>query len=258
MSKQTSVIEEKYITDNKEQIVESVIDETGMDSDEDKELIENTVDNLALDQEFKDKEFSKSEISTSLIEDIISLIKSNNVITEGEIININKSSDLFSGKLCVEIQPENTNETFTEEFNYEKDNMGNKLSKFFLLLGLESGKPSDLIGEKVPLNHNSLGDDKYNYKIHWPPESGLFPKIIYQSNRIGRKLRLVNLTDNKSYDLKYKPTIWSYVASFMIFFIAEMIGSGFTSITLTLLFLCSICVALVMNIFTFMESKELI
>lgn len=245
------------ISENKEALIESVVEETGMDTDEGRKIVENTVNSMALDDEFESKQLQKDQISTSLVKDIINTIKSDKVITRGKIVNVDKSTPRFDDeKLSVKIKTHETNQTFTEEFSYSHNKVSEDLSKLFLLTGVESGKPSNLIGKKVPLNHTRQGNDRYDFNIHWPPESGLSSKIAYRTNRIARRMRLVNLTGNGGYDFKYKPTIWSYVFTFLLFYSTEFIPNTFMIITLGLSSICLFFVLAVLSIVCFLEEQN--
>jgi hypothetical protein len=247
------------ISKNKENLIESVVEETGMDTGEGREIVENTVNNMALDEEFASKKLEKDQISTSLVKDIINTIKSDKVITRGKIVNVDKLTSHFDGqKLSVKIKTHETNQTFTKEFSYSDDKLSEDLSKLFLLTDVESKKPSNLIGKRVPLNHTHQRNDRYDFNIHWPPKSGLSSKIAYKTNRIARKMRLVNLTGNDGYDFKYKPTIWSYVFTFLLFYSTEFIPNTFMIITLGLFSICLFCVLAVLSFVCFLEGQNYI
>lgn len=221
---------------DKDAIIDSIAEETGMDSDSDLLMIENAVNNLEIDQEFNDKNFNPDKkLSTSITEDIKNIITGGKVITEGTVTNIEKKTRLTKQQIEVTIDLNEVNEQFTVDFEYNEETMSERLENFFILVGVKSGNPSDLIGKDVPLTHNHIGSDRYEYEIHWPPSSGLIPKIMYKSSRFCRNKKLVSLTGNKSYDFKYKPTVRAYLI--MIF---GIILSTFTPVFTVFLFTLSV------------------
>lgn len=207
---------EDEIEENKEQIIESVAKETGLNNSKDRLLVKNAVNNLILDQEFEDENLSEYEyFETSLIEDIVDFVKGGKVITEGKIIDISKASS-YQNKLVVTIKISETGDTFTKSFYYS-DSMSDDLKSFFAFVGVKSGNPSDLLNKKVPINVTYQDGDNYDYEIHWAPKSGLLSKISYKMNRISRKYKFISLTGNDSYDFKYKPTLRLYVLLTLVF-----------------------------------------
>lgn len=204
---------------NKKEIIDSVAQETGMESHSEKKLIENTVDNLILDEEFEDKNISQSKISeTSIIEDIFNYLKGGKVITKGKITDVDKKSTITGGdKLCVTINIDQNNDSYTKSFRYNNE-MSDELESLFILTGVMSASPSDLVGKMVPLTHDHRGGEKYEYEIHWPPKSGLISKMSYKTNRILRKLKIFNLAEGRQYDFKYKPSYRLYVFLFILIY----------------------------------------
>lgn len=239
------------IEENKEEIIESVAKETGLNNSKDRLLVKNAVNNLILDREFEDENLSEYQYSeTSIVEDIIDFIKGGKVITEGEIVNISKTES-YRNELIVTIKISETGDTFTESFYYD-DSMSEELKSFFALVGVKSGKPSDLVDEKVPINNIHQGDGNYNYEIQWPPKSGLLPKMSYKMNRIARRFKFVGLTENDGYDFKYKPTLRLYTLLTIVFavslslpiFIIGFIGFAISCSSLFLLFVYHMVVLL--------------
>lgn len=247
---------EVEIEENKEDIIESVAEETGLNNPKDRQIVEDTVDNLIIDQEFENTDLDEYEyFETSIVEDVVDFIKGGKVITEGKITDISKSSGYHS-KLIVTIEVSETGDTFTQSFNYNDNSMSEDLKSFFALIGVESGKPSDLIDKNVPINNIHKGDDNYNYEIHWPPKSELLSKISHKVNRISRKYKFISLTENDSYDFKYKPTLRLYALLTLVLTVSlstQIIILGFIGFAISLA--CFFLVA-IYHIIVLMETYD--
>lgn len=209
----------KDIENNKDEVVDSIAEETGMDTHRERKVIEDTIDNLIIDEDFENKTIEKDRITSTLSEDIKNIIKSGKVITYGEITNVSKSSR--RDRLEVNISIPQNEDTHTERFRYRANSMSDKLEDLFLLTGINTSKPSELEGQKVPITHSHDGGDQYNYNIHWPPsEPGLIPKLLYKTNRAIRNNKFVSLTENDIYNAKYKPTLRMYILQLILFALA--------------------------------------
>lgn len=204
------------IEENKEQIIESVSEETGLNNSPDRLLVRNAVDNLILDQEFEDEDLSEYQYSeTTIIEDIMNFMKGGKVINSGKIVDISKS-ERYKNKLVITVKVSETEDTFTKSFHYN-DSMSENLKSLFALVGVKSGNPSDLLNKKVPIDITYQDGNNYDYEIHWPPKSGLLSKIYYKINRISRKCKFISLTENKSNNFNYKPTLRLYTLMTIVF-----------------------------------------
>lgn len=235
------------IKNNKQEVIDSIATETDMRSDEDRIFIEDAVDNIIIDEKFKHKKINNDkQLSTSFYDDINNMLFSNKVITHGVITDV---STTIADNLRIEIDVVNHNDEFKKKFRISQDEINDELENLFILLGINSAKPSELLGKKVPLNHKHRGHHNYTYSIHWPPSSGLVSKIKYKTNRLLRNKNLISLTGNNRYEFKYLPTIKLYFSLLMLMVLSLQIP-GFAGGVLT----CSILsIISVMSVIHFSE-----
>lgn len=176
--------ETEYFKKNKEELVETIASESDLDVEKNREMIERTIENMYLEEKFRNKE-SSTELEPSLIEDIKStLINSTPSRGVAKVTNVVEVRD---GILELTFSIRGVDDQFTERF-YHDDNSRNAISsvrpredleRLYKLAKTDITNPTDIIGKSVPVK-----PEKSGYSINYPPsEPGLGRRIFHHTLR---------------------------------------------------------------------------
>lgn len=256
MSDTETVENYEKLKENKGEVVESIAEETGMTSQNDKEIIGETIEEMYIDEAFSDMRFEETEkLSPSLWESIISKTSPSHGVAE--VSNV-RSDD---GYLQIRFKVRGTERFFTRTYDVgedlEKDGLegsfgGRRTSsrsreefeKLVRLTESEINKPTTMIGSTIPIKPESKGDD---YSIHYPPKSTSIPtQFLYRIIRLFYNHDLVSYNPDKDrYDFSYTPNKKTWLLA-----LAPFVLSAFTppAVSMTAVMIGTLMICLVISV----------
>lgn len=219
---------DEYIEENKDELIENIVNETGLDSDGDREIVEDTINEICLKEKLKHEEMS-TDLRPSIYEDFQSTFL-HGISSKGqaEIVDITDNSD---GTLTLEMSIIGCDDTikrryyYTDEKNTCKDypRPRSELEKIYEMANSRLNNPTDIIGKEIPMKPAS--SRRIDYKVHYPPsDPGIGRRILYYTSRWVRKYNIIGY-DNDSNVFKYKPNNKLYFATILGMFIVYPISS---------------------------------
>lgn len=251
LRKDMSISEEKEIEEmrkNKKSYVDSIAEESDMESEKGREIIREALDEKIITEEFADAKIEDNSIGPSLIEDAKHTIGS-----KGASRSRAKISDIQVQNDNIEIGFSiiGKSETFGRQYNIQDSNgLNEELKNIFILTDIKPSRPNELKGCIVPVKPSS-GHGGIEYTIDTPPKTlGLGNRIQYRLNRIIRRMELVRHRKDRYSKDRYTPTGRLY---FILLSIASMSSLfGITGMTVSI-----ILVTFTVSLFLLhMEVKE--
>lgn len=236
MSDTETVESYEKLKENKGEVVESIAEETGMTSQNDKEIIGETIEEMYIDEAFSDMRFEETDqLSPSLWQSMTSRTSPSHGVAE--VSNV-RSDD---GYLQIRFKVRGTEKFFTRTYDVgedsEKDGLkglfgGRRTSsrsreefeKLVRLTESKINKPTTMIGSTIPIKPESSGDD---YNIHYPPEStSVTTQFLYKIVRLVYNHDLVSYNPDKdSYSFSYTPNKKSWLMALTPFILSAFTPS---------------------------------
>lgn len=212
---ETSTVDKNILGEDRDEIVESIAEETGMTNLEERKMIADTVEKVHLQEKYNGSDLEEvDDLGPSLIEALISRPNTSHGVAV--VDNVREKDD---GVIQVYFKIKGSEDVFDREYAFTK-NRSDELSRMFsdtrsvesreeyekLVLVTESQieDPTSLIGKKVPVIPKNSSS---KYRIHYPDrDSGFIKRLKYSSIRFILDNNLLSYDpDSKKYDISYTP-----------------------------------------------------
>jgi hypothetical protein len=220
---------------DREAIVDSIAEETGMTGPEDKKMIYNTVERVHLQDKYKGTQLEEIDsLGPSLLESllngpnpshgvaIIQNIREDEAGCIDVYFKIKGSTEEFKRRYAVSNGEQSQIERMFSS-NRDKIKKRRQFEKLILVTDSRIDDPTSLIDKKVPVIPNSDGS---GYKIHYPNEdSGFLERLKYTFSRfiLNKNLVSYDTETERSYEISYTPNrrswflgLSGFIASFYL------------------------------------------
>jgi hypothetical protein len=190
---------------NKQEYIDSIAEESDMDSEKEREIIREALDEKIIKEELVDAEIEKNSLGPSFIQDIKSTFGSKGASrSRARISDILLQDDNIKIIFSIIGKDDMFNREYSISNSFDKE-----LEDIFVITNTKASEPNELEGCKVPVkpSYSSIKDE-IKYHIDTPPEElGLGSRARYRLSRILRGLDLLRYHEGrKFYHDLYTPT----------------------------------------------------
>lgn len=262
MNPSEATVEE--LQEKRNEVINSISEETNLNHPEDKQMIKNSLDYMILEEKMKTGE-NDVKVGNSIVEDIKSTLfdqlPSRGMaevtgvrVPEENIIEIQftivGTDEVFSQCYLLEDTDE---ERLKSMFKVYDAKPNEELKKLYKFADSTYADPKSIMGKTVPVKKSNS-----KYDIYYPPEEkGLGKRMIYELRVIVRKHNLVGYNPDAPGNDNIKPNKSAYALALLGFITAELISSISFPISVVLFAITGISFALMCAIHMFYADSRL-